>query len=372
MVELDHIKRTTVFNSLKNYYIEEYEKLRDINNKVTPDIAQNVNSNLHNLIVPVNTDEDPETFIKEWGLAEDTYTESRSKDFTNSLNSVSFGPMALEDALPILLDEAEEDTFYGVIAVDNESNKTNIFHPMVAMYLVKNWESYKDKVFTYYVFQSDRLIRDTGAIEFYKDRLASLLFFKPVETYTQEEIWSSSSQVIDNTVVSSRMGNDKLPQLYITSLGTTVYNVGTPQQSDNTFVFVPQQILNTGIAFPYYGFSAVKTNGDNAKAFNLCPMLSANIGDYMNNDDNDLSQTNVCTGRLKKHTLEGIRSLNHSNLESPLNSDVLLTGWEQLVNASIETSVELLSSLVDIKTILTEEDFKTKEAWNLYLKMMGE
>ena len=134
-------------------------------------------------------------------------------------------------------------------------------------------------------------------------------------------------------------------------------------------MLVPQQILNTGVAYPYYGISVTKINRGDLEGFHLTPMLSANIGDRLP-EESRLISNSVCTGQIRKTSLEGTKTLNHSNLTSPLTRSILVNTWESFVVASLQVSIELYSSKL-VKTELTKEDFKTEQAWDLYQTMTG-
>jgi len=381
MIRLDRTQKSTVTNALQNFYADEFEKLRH-NNSLTLANAQefkftNTIDRVDDLSFPINNTYDVEDFIKTRLVYNNDYNRSNAEQFIESINSVSFGPMKLEEALPIIIDESTNANFYGILMVDKDDNKINLLHPMIALFINQNWDFYKDREYTYYIYQSVEIhpLNTGDEIDFYKNRIETLLSIQSFELQNKSTTLHTVSEgTIDTSIVQDVTSTHRLRNLTYNTEGSVVYgNENVLQSAESTYTFVPHQILNDGLAYPYYGFSAVKKRGHSLNGYNLSPMLSANIGSNVSTNENDLTATNVCTGRTKATTVEGPKTLNHSNLRSPLNRDILLDGWQYLVQASIETSVELLKEFTTpAKTELTRDDFKTTEAYLLYVKLIGE
>lgn len=105
-----------------------------------------------------------------------------------------------------------------------------------------------------------------------------------------------------------------------------------------------QQILTRGIFFPYYGTSLIrKTKEGRGEGMTLSPFLAVNIGSPSNPELAGMEPskfTGICTGSQPSHTLEGIRSLTHANMSSPMNRNTLLSGFLAYADICINLSLE--------------------------------
>jgi hypothetical protein len=122
----------------------------------------------------------------------------------------------------------------------------------------------------------------------------------------------------------------------------------SPDEDPNfLYYLVPNQLLTKGIVAPYYGTSLVrqKLATSDVTGLHLTPMLSANISYSYELRD----WTSVCTGSVPKATVAGLKTLNHSNLSSPYNRDILFPGALVYADKCIEKSIEIykLSGLLN-------------------------
>jgi hypothetical protein len=118
----------------------------------------------------------------------------------------------------------------------------------------------------------------------------------------------------------------------------------------------PVQLINSGIASPYYGIVAEKYSSGGARGYQLSPMLSCNLGrayTHINrNGEVEVPGVSVCTGSTHSNTSEAGRlTLNHANLGSPYFSDTLAHGSYQFANISIRMALGIYSEFFDLPKI---------------------
>lgn len=103
---------------------------------------------------------------------------------------------------------------------------------------------------------------------------------------------------------------------------------------------VPMQILNNGgIAYPYYGSAYTRTG----IAWNLTPMMSANISRPTEGNSGFENGGRICTKSGDSKTIKGVSALNHSNLTSPLNSNCFRRGSLTYAHQAMLASLEILT-----------------------------
>lgn len=138
---------------------------------------------------------------------------------------------------------------------------------------------------------------------------------------------------------------------------------------------VPLQLLNRGgIAYPYYGSVYTK----NGMAWNLSPMMSANINRPAEGSSRYENGSRICTKSGDSKTIKGVSALNHSNLTSPLNYDCFREGSLSFAYQSMLSGLEIISgknltNVSEKKKPLTFKEFikqNPKENTKSYLVYM--
>ena len=113
------------------------------------------------------------------------------------------------------------------------------------------------------------------------------------------------------------------------------------EESTNDYYISTHQLITKGILAPYYGASLIKMGDNETSGAPLTPCSSANISGNGYRDFTKLVFTSVCTGSMNNRTLEGLRSLTHSNLSSPYNLANFLDGSLAYIDACINKAFEL-------------------------------
>lgn len=136
------------------------------------------------------------------------------------------------------------------------------------------------------------------------------------------------------------------------------------------FVIVPMQLLTNGIVAPYYGTALInRSQGVEPKGISLSSaFMGVNLGKTLKIAHNKLQLTNICTGSLPKHSLEGIRGIGHCNLSSPLNRVSIGIGALDYADACIDKALALyeLGGFINVRNEEigfdgTEEDANRRE-----------
>ncbi len=327
---------------------------------------------------------------------------STTKDTDNlrhSLKTSSFGPMRLEDAMPILQDLIDDDEFYGVIASEENrrsSGKINLYHPMVAFHINENWESFKDLEFTYYVYSGEWNGKKYSATDKEKEemnrKIEDILSLKSSgsviskrTTYAMKNERGSEIDLNSNNQVTLDIRRRITSNLNFRIQATdNFYNpdgsVVTRTLNRNTYL-IPVQILNDGLAYPYYGASICTVEGDHVRGIHITPMCSANLGSlggsYLSSE-NSITRVSVCTGSHDARSTIGLKTLNHSNLSSPFWSNNLISGWEEWVLSSLQISKSIYSEIIEPidtnidENVDDEEDNRTEKEKFLILHPDGD
>lgn len=126
------------------------------------------------------------------------------------------------------------------------------------------------------------------------------------------------------------------------------------EERDYDYYIVTHQLITRGIICPYYGTSLIKS-GSQVSGAPISPLKSANISTGAARDS--LVFGNVCTGSLSNRTLNGLRSLTHSNLSSAYCSSNFLDGSLAYIDACINKSFEIYnkSGFVNLEGVILDE-----------------
>ena len=237
--------------------------------------------------------------------------------------------MLLPEALQkiSLIQEKLGKTFYGALLIaENKSIKLNPLHPLVAMSLINpndlSQEYWKLMIFTY----ADRKRMD---IHYKSDAADKAIIAKNISSQINSYV---SRAEYGSKVVKVEAANNR-------QVTVTTKSRKHPEEDPNfELLVVAHQLLTDGIVAPLYGTSLLKMTSDKTTGINVTPMLSANIkqdtsyGNGTQYDSNGntespvITYNSVCTGSQNNRTLEGLRTLTHSNTLSPYNRNTLMSG----------------------------------------------
>lgn len=266
---------------------------------------------------------------------------------------LTLGPItSLEEALDLITKyrKAAGLNFYGAI-LKSGNTIVNPLHILSAASLLnhKEYQSKKYKLLLY----------------FYTDRVKSDEFFN-TPALDRDKALQNIDQLLQQ--YPSRIKDSKVR---VTSIGDmdnynnirVDYQEARNLDEDPTYdnYIVTHQIVTSGIIAPYYGTSLItKKHGGSSSGTHLSPIRSCNITqDYIwetNRPVTTISGSSVCTGNLSNATFEGLRSLTHSNLSSPYNSNNILPGGLGYIDIMIEKSLTLYSraGLIDGSLVTLE------------------
>ena len=236
---------------------------------------------------------------------------------------------------------------YGVFMVNAKGQKFNPLHPITALELMgsNNWTKNNYKLYIY-SYSGEKKINEL------KDEFTRVKDKSLIEKNIASQIALHSQKHTMVQKVSSNISSASLIARFKNGLDPTILVQNEMQMSDNSksrdsAFLIPHNILNNGISIPYYGSSIV--NMSRRRGHQCSPMMSANIGFNSNsflNKDTYISY-NICTGRLSNATAIGLKSLNHSNLNSPLNRLLLQPGWRDYVDRCIDYSFMAYESIIE-------------------------
>lgn len=114
---------------------------------------------------------------------------------------------------------------------------------------------------------------------------------------------------------------------------------------DYNYYICAHQAGTHGIMFPFYGASLVRMTKSftESKGTSLTPFNSVNISGSYNNSPSNITYDSVCTGsEYNNTTMQGLRTLTHSNYGSPYSSSKSLhPGCLVYARRMIEKSLEI-------------------------------
>jgi len=138
----------------------------------------------------------------------------------------------------------------------------------------------------------------------------------------------------------------------------------------------PVQLINNGIATPYYGIVAEKKlslSATSTKGYQLSPMLSCNIGaplhTHYDNGNVEVSALSVCTGNFSNTSTDGKLSLNHANLGSPYFRTVMGKGAYTFADISVKISLGIYAEILGLTKIeFMEQEEEKVQSFEDYKK----
>ncbi len=288
---------------------------------------------------------------------------------TMEIVKIGSGDMSIDDIINIIHPIRKElgDKFYGIVlsGIPRKNEKhimINPLHPIIMQHLIsekpeidknkKCWTatlfSFKDDSFEY--------VKKKYSFAFnynnYMNEIATILSASSLQT----------NYITENKNFNVDIVNDKFILNY-EEIKTEKKDEKEILENKKRSFIVPGQILNVGgIGYPYYN-TIYSTQG---LAWNLNPMYAANIAHPYSQSMSDGFEggSRICTNSGNSKTQKGISSLNHSNLTSPLNSNVFESGSMSYAQQCIDASLSLyLGEKYDIsinEKTLTYKEFVKK------------
>lgn len=262
----------------------------------------------------------------------------------------------------------DENLMYGILMHDGKKF-FNPLHPLNAQAMIRKFadikltssrdfdeELYTVMVFTYKpkVREEQKFLFDESAAEIFTKHLLNVLGLLESKSQYAESITEIRSQNIT-------FGSRNLNYMSVYPFSKIEYLVDTIRASEdgkvkNDVHLQPVQLINNGLAAPYYGIVAQKHSRETGLiGFQLSPMMSCNIGQpsvtVRNNVDVEVSGLSVCTGSESNNSDAGRLTLNHANLGSPYFSDVLTSGSFCFAKTSVRMALGIYSEFFDLPRI---------------------
>lgn len=241
--------------------------------------------------------------------------------------------------------KAAGSSFYGAVLRKGSKVIINPFHILTAISLLND----------------EKLLNESYSISiyFYSNRDKADKKYKSEDACTE-----SMTKNIENLMLSYT--NSVNTEIKITNKGEMGPNGDVriqykeskhpDEDRDKTHYMVTHQIVTQGIIAPYYGTSIIAKSNSSSSGIHVSPMRSCNISqDTEVIPSRRQDYRSVCTGRLSNSTLTGLRSLTHSNLSSPYNSNTLMPGFMVYADMMIEKSLELYGKAGLIEVTPQEE-----------------
>ena len=247
---------------------------------------------------------------------------------------------AMKIARGIYEDLDDKSQFYGVLLMDKTESTINPLHPVIASDIVEKFseEEKSEERYTLIVYL---LTKDINEEDFIYKGQKKMLFKLDEGLY--EDVASIVAATQKGGEVETRYSNFELivnRDQYFIQFDKTYVAVNHDGEEKEvkgaTEYLIPAQIANIyGVAYPYYGM-VLAING---KAWNLLPMMSANISHPRMHMMK--SGGNICTHSGEPYTEKGVASLNHSNFTSELNTTSFGEGALAVPKISVEISFGL-------------------------------
>lgn len=329
--------------------------------------------------------------------SDSTLTGIRRSSFTSSVFETSQlnDRMSYFDAIKLIhsLYLSSPEMLYGVLLHDG-TRFINPLHPIVAQSIIKNIEDEKKqghsnsidelksrhyKVIIYTYQNRDNLISNHFHFD---EKLEGVFLGQILSVLAMLETQSTIvKQATNYTAVDPYVARDAY-NWKVFKYEYHIVNSSTNKQAENIFL-QPVQVINNGIASPYYGIVAQKerANSSGTRGYQLSPMLSCNIGATFVRNQNDgkviVDASSVCTGNYQNKSMDGKLSLNHANLGSPYFRDLIGHGSFTFADLCVKVSLGIYAEAfglekIDITTSkpqkpLSFEDYK-RENKNATLK----
>lgn len=262
-----------------------------------------------------------------------------------------------------------QDLLYGVLLHDGK-RFFNPLHPINAQALVRKYslekykqnegqldeEIYKVMIYTYRqkFDQMNKVLVDDSMNAIFTTHLLTVLSMLELKS-------QFGTKITHIDTLSEILGTNNYNDREAWTYSKFQYRTETVRTSDAVTAvqgihIQPVQLINSGIASPYYGIVAEKYSSQNRTlGYQLSPMLSCNLGlayTHINrNGEIEVPGVSVCTGGTSNTSEAGRLTLNHANLGSPYFSDTLTQGSFQFANISIRMALGIYSEFFDLPKI---------------------
>lgn len=300
-------------------------------------------------------------------------------DFTRRVfqsSVIELGSMTFEDAIKFCNTVIKDDieSFYGVLMFENKNSIINPFHPLVASSMVTKIKANKkelNKTYRVVLFGSTLDKKINNLYEFGKECYPDVIkenIAHQMAIYQEDSklcTINKMTQSPEDLLFQASLG--KFSPLEINRL-TSYYGMEHDDDSIEFVSLIPVHIGVRGIAFPWYGSVLAwrgKVGGStsvNTYGVQLSPFLSANVG-YRNGEltSNELVYNDMCTGSYDRSKIEGIRTINRANFDSPLCKFGVESGWIVWKDECVKTSLEIYSEMIDLT--VKPKKLSYKEQW---------
>jgi hypothetical protein len=216
------------------------------------------------------------------------------------------------------------DAFAGALLILNTGAIINPLHPIAALELLSSCPEPITKILIYTYKDLDRIQQLYGInMDFDAEANIKLL----MQIY-QSKVTERGTKVIKNDV---NMENQNITQHFSVSK----FN---GEDDEKEYYLVTHQLLTAGTYVPYYGTSIIQI-GDNTSGYHLTPFKSCNMQRHSNP-----APASVCTGSTSNRTIEGLRTLHHSNLSSPYDRNCMSTASYQYAKECIKQSLNIFKT----------------------------
>lgn len=322
-------------------------------------------------------DIDPEFMYVDYHTSSRIQYKPRKDSFKNNHFDVAQidGPFSYIDAVKFLhnLYISSPDLIYGALLHDGRKF-INPLHPLIAQSFVKkaSLEStlehtisqasnaqYRIVLYTYKpsIINNDFLFNDDFKSLFTSQILSSvaLLDCKSSKTFKAKRLVPMTSQ---------HLNANRHDAYYFRNIQYEYEEVRVPGAASGEEINLqPVQLVNDGLASPYYGIVAQRyVPGSGSHGYNLSPMFSCNIGRHLTEVRTDgtvsVPGASVCTGNFSNTSLAGRLSLNHANLGSPFYNDIVGQGSYTYAQAAVRIAVGIYAEYLDLQRI----DFLPEQA----------
>lgn len=340
-MQLFNINSSIFQNTLIGEY-DQYKKNLSKNSNFSEEVKDYMNGDM---LFSINQNSQSLTNLMKdvWNTTtlEDENVKGTFTDGTDWLNYITESiikveePHTLKEAIQLIHDLVGlmGDMFAGALLVQGKTI-LNPLHPLSALIMIDNYDelnynTYKIIVYKYYD-------RDSMKSHYRSDDVSH----EAIATNIRNLIsLYSNKQRINRTIKSLTVASkNDTPLANIEQM----YRESMPMDSEyvGDFIIIPHTLITKGIAAPYYGTSVVVRSDNASKGAFLTPFQSANISPSFG-DDNNPEFNSVCTGNKSQVTMEGLRTLNHANLSSPLSPNCIGIGALEYADECIKQSLNI-------------------------------
>lgn len=269
--------------------------------------------------------------------------------------------------------KSDPESIYGVLLSTGNNKFFNPLHPLNAQAFVKKYsmdkhenefitemskEIYTVIIYTYSNKNALKLDKEKHLFEDslkpkFLTHLINVLATMDFQKKTYESI-KDIQQLKDKNGIAIAYSNSYIDYSKLTYTYELQENKDT-EYKGNVYL-QPIQLINTGLAYPFYGITAVKYMPDAyPMGYQLSPMLSCNIGFPQTRIRKDniihVDGGSVCTGSLSNRSELGRKSLNHANLSSAFFSVVMSKSSLTFADVSVNLSLSIYSEFFKLDPI---------------------